>query len=144
MWKALQRAGEWVGCDRVKRLMRQAAIQGAKRRGRPWGTTKPDPAAAKSPDLVQRAFSADCPDSLWVADVSHLRCWEGLVFFAFVIDVFSRRIVGWQLASHMGSSLVTDALAMALHRRAQGADVALVHHSDAGSQGGLPGGRNTG
>ncbi len=134
MWKALRRAGERVGRDRVKRLMRTAAIQGAKRRGRPWRTTKSDPAAFRSPDLVERDFQADRPDSLWVADLTYLRCWEGLVFFAFVIDVFSRRVVGWQLATHMRSSLVTDALRMALHRRAAGADVELVHHSDAGSQ----------
>ena len=88
----------------------------------------------RSPDLVKRDFTADRPDRLWVADLTYLRCFEGLVFFAFVIDVFSRRIVGWQLARHMRSSLVTDALRMALQRRAQGADVELVHHSDAGSQ----------
>lgn len=134
MWKALSRAGEEVGRDRVKRLMRRAGIQGAKRRGRPWRTTKADPVARRSPDLVERDFSADRPDRLWIADLTYLRCFEGLVFFAFVIDVFSRRVVGWQLARHMRSSLVTDALAMALGRRGEGADVELVHHSDAGSQ----------
>jgi putative transposase len=134
MWKALQRAGEPVGRDRVKRLMRRAGIQGAKRRGRPWRTTRPDPRALRSPDLVNRDFTADRPDQLWVADLTYLRCFEGLVFFSFVIDVFSRRVVGWQLARHMRSSLVTDALRMALTRRGQGAGVELVHHSDAGSQ----------
>jgi putative transposase len=134
MWKAMLRAGETVGRDRVKRIMREAGIQGAKRRGRPWRTTRPDPRAMRSPDLVEREFTADRPDRLWVADLTYLRCFEGLVFFAFVIDVFSRGIVGWQLARHMRSSLVTDALRMALQRRAQGADVELVHHSDAGSQ----------
>ena len=74
------------------------------------------------------------PDELWVADFTYLRCWEGVVFFSFVIDVFSRRIVGWQFASHMRTDLVLDALRMALTRRHAGADVALVHHSDAGSQ----------
>ncbi|MCA1678172.1 MAG: DDE-type integrase/transposase/recombinase, partial [Actinobacteria bacterium] len=122
---------------RVKRLMRAAGVQGAKRRGKPWRTTRRDPQAQRRPDLVKRDFSATGPDRLWVADLSYLRCWEGLVFFAFVIDVFSRRVVGWQLATHMRTSLVTDALGMALHRRAPGADVELVHHSDAGSQGGL-------
>jgi putative transposase len=134
MWKALHRAGEPVGRDRVKRLMRQVGIQGAKRRGRPWRTTIPDDAAKRAPDLVQRDFSATRPDALWVADFSYLRCWEGVVFFSFVIDVFSRRVVGWQFASHMRTDLVLDALRMALSRRAPGADVALVHHSDAGSQ----------
>jgi transposase InsO family protein len=114
--------------------MRQAGLQGAKRRGRPWRTTKPDPDAARRPDLVQRDFTATAPNRLWVADLTYLRCWEGLVFFAFVIDVFSRRIVGWQLAAHMRTTLVLDALRMALGQRSAGADVALVHHSDRGSQ----------
>jgi putative transposase len=134
MWKALGRAGETVGRDHVKRLMRTNGIQGAKRRGKPWRTTKPDPAAHRPPDLVQRNFSAQRPDELWVADFTYLRCWEGVVFFSFVIDVFSRRVVGWQFASHMRTDLVLDALRMALTRRAAGADVDLVHHSDAGSQ----------
>jgi putative transposase len=134
MWKALLRAGENVGRDRVARLMRTAGIQGAKRRGKPWRTTKADPLARRSPDLVERAFTASRPDQLWFADFTYLRCWEGLVFFSFVIDAYSRRIVGWQFASHMRTTLVLDALRMALHQRAPGADVALVHHSDAGSQ----------
>jgi len=134
MWKALLRAGEDVGRDRVKRLMRAHGIQGAKRRGRPWRTTIPDPAATRSPDLVHRDFSAERPDALWLADFTYLRCWEGLVFFSFVIDAFSRRVVGWQFASHMRTDLVLDALRMALTRRQAGADVQLIHHSDAGSQ----------
>ncbi len=134
MWKALRRAGEPVGRDQVKRLMRTNAICGAKRRGKPWRTTTPDAAGARSPDLVCREFTATRPDALWVADFTYLRCWEGVVFFSFVIDVFSRRIVGWQFASHMRTDLVTDALRMALTRRRPGADVDLVHHSDAGSQ----------
>jgi putative transposase len=74
--------------------MRSNGIQGAKRRGKPWRTTKPDPLAGRRPDLVQRDFSASRPNELWVADLSYLRCWEGLVFFAFVIDAFSRTVVG--------------------------------------------------
>jgi transposase InsO family protein len=69
-----------------------------------------------------------------VADLTYLRCWEGVGFFAFIIDAFSRRIVGWQLAGHMRTTLVLDALKMALHQRGPGADVELVHHSDRGSQ----------
>jgi putative transposase len=133
-WKALGRAGENVGRDHVKRLMRRHGIQGAKRRGKPWRTTIADPTAVRSPDLVERDFSASRPDALWVADFTYLRCWEGLVFFSFVIDVFSRRVVGWQFASHMRTDLVLDALRMALTRRDHGADVELIHHSDAGSQ----------
>ena len=137
MWKALLREGVRVGRDRVRRLMRAHGIQGAKRRGRPWRTTRPDPRAQRRPDLVQRDFGAGAPNRLWVADLSYLRCWEGLVFFAFVLDAHSRRVVGWQLAAHMRTTLVLDALRMALWRRGPGADVALVHHSDRGSQPGL-------
>ena len=133
-WKALMRAGEEVGRDRVRRLMRVNGIEGAKRRGKPWSTTTPDPEAARRPDLVERDFSASGPNQLWVADLTYLRSWEGLSFLAFVIDVFSRRIVGWQLASHMRTDLVLDALRMALAWRGEGADVDLVHHSDRGSQ----------
>src|SRR5215212_7486146 len=114
--------------------MRTNAIQGAKRRGKPWRTTIADPAATRSPDRVKRDFSAQRPDALWLADFSYLRCWEGVVFFSFVIDAFSRRIVGWQFAGHMRTTLVLDALRMALAQRGPGADVQLVHHSDRGSQ----------
>lgn len=114
--------------------MRVHGIQGAKRRGKPWRTTRPDPRAQRRPDLVERDFGADAANRLWVADLSYLRCWEGLVFFAFVIDAYSRKVVGWQLAPHMRTTLVLDALKMALGNRGPGADVALVHHSDRGSQ----------
>jgi transposase InsO family protein len=134
MWIALQREGEEVGRGRVQRLMKGAGIQGAKRRGKAWRTTKPDPLAHRRPDLVERDFSAEGPNRLWVADLSYLRCWEGNLFFSFVIDAFSRKIVGWQLASHMRTDLVLDALRMALAQREPGADVELVHHSDRGSQ----------
>jgi putative transposase len=134
MWKALRRAGEQVPRCRVQRLMRAHGIQGAKRRGKRWRTTTPDPFAHRRPDLVQRDFTASRPNELWVADLSYLRCWDGLVFFAFVLDAYSRMIVGWQLAGHMRTDLVLDALKMALHRREPGADVELIHHSDRGSQ----------
>jgi putative transposase len=134
MWRALQRAGEQAGRGRVERLMRSKGIRGAKRRGKPWRTTISDPAALRPPDLVQRDFSAGRPNELWVSDFTYLRCWEGRVFFAFVLDVFSRMIVGWQFADHMRDDLVLDALRMALHLRGPGADVELVHHSDAGGQ----------
>ena len=134
MWLALRRAGERVPRCQVQRLMKAHGIVGAKRRGKPWRTTKPDAQAVRRPDLVQRDFSATRPNELWVADLSYLRCWEGLVFFAFVLDAYSRMIVGWQLAPHMRTDLVLDALRMALHHREPGADVELIHHSDRGSQ----------
>ena len=134
MWKALQRAGEQVGRGRVERLMRTHGIRGAKRRGKPWRTTIANPATPARPDLVQRDFTAAEPNELWCADFTYLRCWEGVVFFAFVIDVYSRMVVGWQFADHMRTDLVLDALKMALHLRGPGADVELVHHSDAGGQ----------
>jgi putative transposase len=134
MWKALLREGEQVGRSRVERLMRRHSIQGAKRRGKPWRTTKSDPTAVRHPDLVNRDFTAPAPDRLWLADFTYLRCHEGVVFFSFVIDAFSRMIVGWQFASNMRTDLVLDALRMALTTRQRGADVTLIHHSDAGSQ----------
>jgi putative transposase len=133
-WKALLRAGESTARCRVQRLMRAHGIQGAKRRGKPWRTTKPDLSARRRPDLVNRQFTAQAPNRLWVGDLSYLRCWEGVVYLAFVIDVFSRRVVGWQLASHMRTTLVLDALRMALGTREHGADFALVAHTDRGSQ----------
>lgn len=133
-WKALKRLGEQAPRCQVQRLMRAAGIQGAKRRGKPWRTTKPDPLAHRRPDLVQRDFTASRPNELWVADFSYLRCWEGVVFFSFVIDVFSRKVVGWQFASHMRTTLVLDALRMALATRERVQEVRLIHHSDRGSQ----------
>jgi transposase InsO family protein len=114
--------------------MRQAGIQGAKRRGKPWRTTTADPTARRRPDLVERDFTAPAPDRLWVGDFTYLRSWEGMSYFAFVIDAFSRRVVGWQLASHMRTDLVLDALRMALGQRDRGADFELVAHTDRGSQ----------
>ena len=133
-WKALTRAGEQAPRCQVQRLMRANGIQGAKRRGKPWRTTTPDPEARRRPDLVNRDFTASAPNELWVADFSYLRCWEGLVFFSFVIDVFSRKIVGWQFAGHMRTTLVLDALRMALSTRERVEEVRLIHHSDRGSQ----------
>jgi putative transposase len=134
MWKALRRAGEQVGRGHVERLMRVDGIQGAKRRGKPWRTTTPDPFAQRRPDLVQRDFTATGPNRLWVGDLTSLRCWQGVVYFAFILDAHSRRIVGWQFASHMRTELVLDALRMAIQQRGPGADVQLVTHTDRGSQ----------
>lgn len=130
----LVREGETAGRDQIARLMHQDGIQGAKRRGRRWKTTTPASEPHTRPDLVQRDFSAPAPDRLWVGDFTYLRTWEGRLFFAFIIDVFSRMIVGWQLAAHMRTDLVLDALRMALGLRARGAEFQLVHHTDQGSQ----------
>lgn len=132
VWRQLRREGVEVGKDRVWRLMREAGLQGA-RRGKPKFTTRPDPGAPRPPDLVERNFSAQAPDELWVADFTYVRTWAGFCYAAFVEDVFSRMIVGWSLQTHMRTSLVTEALEMAVWRRGVAVD-GLVHHSDAGSQ----------
>ena len=134
----LIREDEHAGRDQVARLMASAGIQGAKRRGKPWRTTIPDPQAQRPSDLVRRDFTAPAPDRLWVGDFTYLRTWEGRLYFAFIIDVCSRMIVGWQLACHMRTTLVLDALRMALSLRAPGADFQLVAHTDQGSQPNTP------
>jgi putative transposase len=134
MWKALLRAGERVGRGHVERLMAANGICGAKRRGKPWKTTIAGDDAMQSPDLVNRDFTASVPNRTWVADFTYIRCWEGVVFFSFVLDVYSRRLVGWQFAAHMRTELVQDALDMAVAARRVDRDGVLVHHSDRGSQ----------
>lgn len=130
--RQLRREGFEVGRDRVARLMREAGLQGA-RRGKPKRTTKKDPSAPRPPDLVDRDFSAEAPNRLWVADFTYVRTWQGFAYVSFVEDVFSRMIVGWSIATHMRTSLVAEALEMAVWRRGVPVD-GLVHHSDAGSQ----------
>ena len=131
--------GQQVSKRQVARLMRSAGLQGA-RRGRRFITTRPDTAAARPPDLVKRKFTAEKPDQLWVVDFTYVPTWSGIVFTAFVSDVFSRRIVGWRTAASMPTSLPLDALEMALwtrqreERTQDGRLQGLVHHSDAGSQ----------
>ena len=132
LWKQLRREGELVGRDRVVRLMRTLGIAGAVR-GKPRRTTIPDPAAARAPDLVNRQFTATRPNQLWVSDFTYVASWSGTVYVAFVIDVFSRLIVGWRAAASMRTELVLDALEMAIWRRAGVLD-GLVCHPDAGSQ----------
>ncbi len=115
--------------------MRQAGLRGA-RRGRAFVTTKPDTAAARPPDRVNRNFCADRPNALWVVDFTYVPCWSGMEFTAFVSDVFSGRIVGWRTAVSMPTELPLDALEMALWIRARAGESVdgLIHHSDAGSQ----------
>jgi putative transposase len=132
IWRQLQREGIVVGRDRVARLMRTLGIAGAVR-GKTRYTTIADPAATRALDLVQRQFTATRPNQLWVSDFTSVASWSGTVYVAFVIDVFSRLIVGWRAATSMRTELVLDALEMAVWRRASVLD-GLVCHSDAGSQ----------
>ena len=132
LWKALCREGHAIGRDQVERLMRTLGIAGAVR-GRTFRTTRPDPRAGRAPDLVHRNFIAPRPNRLWVADFTVVPTWEGRVYVAFVVDVFSRMIVGWRAATNMRTELVLDALEMAIWRRNDVLD-GLVTHSDAGSQ----------
>lgn len=126
---ALRRKGVEVARCTVERLMAELGIEGVIR-GRRRRTTIPDPAAPRPPDLVDRDFSAERPDQLWVADMTYVRTWSGRVYVAFVLDVFSRTIAGWQIADHMWTELPLDALEMALWRPHSG----LIHHSGRGSQ----------
>lgn len=131
--KAARRAGHDIGRDQVARLMRQLGIRGASR-ARKRFTTHADPAHARAPDLVRRDFTADRPDALWVADFTYCSTWSGIVYVAFVIDVYSRRLVGWKAARTMTTALVLDALNMAAWTRRGIALDGLVCHNDAGSQ----------
>jgi putative transposase len=136
VWLALNREGIVVARCTVARLMRELGLAGV-RRGRRVRTTVPGPAAARPRDLVRRRFSPPAPDRLWVADFTYVAAWSGTVYVAFVIDAYSRRILGWRTATTMRTSLVLDALEQALwtRRRDGRADLAgLVHHNDAGSQ----------
>ncbi len=131
--KAARKAGLDVGRDQVARLMRQEGIRGASRAQKRF-TTRPDPTHVRAPDLVNRRFVADRPDRLWVADFTYCSTWSGIVYVAFIVDVFSRRIVGWKAARTMHTSLVLDALNMAAWTR-RGVNIdGVVCHSDAGSQ----------
>ncbi len=131
MHAELRALGVRCGRRRVARLMREAGIRGCVR-GRKKRTTRRDPRATSAPDLVNRHFTATAPDRLWTADITYLRTDEGFLHLAFVLDVYSRRIVGWSMASHLRAELVVDALEMAVWRRKPAAG--LVHHSDRGRQ----------
>ena len=136
VWLALNRQGIPVARCTVERLMRELGLAGA-RRGKKVRTTIPGPAAARPADLVQRQFTRPAPDRLWVADFTYVPAWTGMVYVAFVIDAYSRRILGWRAATSMRTSLVLDALEQALwarRRDGRGSLAGLVHHTDAGSQ----------
>jgi transposase InsO family protein len=132
VWRQLKREGADVARCTVERLMRQMGLQGAVRGRRYKKTTVVDETAHRPRDLVQRDFSADRPNQLWVADLTFVATWLGFVYVAFILDVFSRRIVGWRVSNSLRSDLALDALEQALHARP---DIGqLVHHSDRGVQ----------
>lgn len=130
-WLELGRQDVQVARCTVERLMRSMGLKGTTRGPDPV-TTNPDAKDERPEDLVDREFHADGPNQLWVADFTYVRTWTGFVYTAFVFDVFSRWIVGWQVASRMSKGMVLDALEMALHAREL--SPGLIHHSDNGSQ----------
>lgn len=132
VWRQLKREGIDVARCTVERLMREQGLRGAVR-GRAFTiTTRADETAARLPDLVEREFTASRPNELWVADFTYVATWAGFVYVAFVIDVFSRAIVGWRVSSSQRTDLALDALEQALYARPH--DERLVHHSDRGVQ----------
>jgi putative transposase len=133
LWKAAHRAGIDAGRDQVARLMAVQGIRGANRAKKRFTTTA-DATHPRAPDLVQRNFTATRPDALWVADFTYASTWSGIVYVAFVIDVYSRRLVGWKAARSMSATLVVDALNMAAWARRHTNLDDLICHTDAGSQ----------
>lgn len=136
IWWQLNRNGIQVGRGRVERLMRTMGLAGAVR-GKTVRTTVSDPGGVRAEDLVKRQFTAGAPNRLWVADFTYVSTWTGTVYVAFAIDVFSRRIVGWQASVSKETDLVLEAIERGLRHRdyrwREGQDK-LIHHSDAGSQ----------
>ena len=134
MWHELRRRGEQAGRCTVERLMRRMALRGIVR-GRAFKiTTTAGPEAMRPADLVERNFEATRPNELWVADLTYIATWRGFVYVAFVVDVFSRRIVGWRASSSLRTDLALDALEQALYDRPLTESERLVHHSDRGTQ----------
>lgn len=131
--RAATRAGLCIGRDQVARLMKCQGIRGASRAKKRF-TTHSDPSAPRAGDLVQRQFVASRPNELWVADFTYCSTWSGVIYVAFVTDVFSRRIVGWKAARSMTKELVIDALNMAAWTRRHQSFNQLTCHTDAGSQ----------
>jgi putative transposase len=132
VWRQLRREKVDVARCTVERLMRGMGLRGAVR-GRAFKvTTVADTNAVRPPDLVERQFAATRPNQLWVADITYVATWAGFAYVAFVVDVFSRRIVGWRVSTSLKSDLALDALEQALHARPDADGV--VHHSDRGTQ----------
>ncbi len=133
VWRQLVREGVKVARCTVERLMRRLGLQGA-RRGKAVRTTVSDRAAPCPLDRVNRQFKASRPNELWVSDFTYVSTWQGWLYVAFVVDVFSRRIVGWRVSRSMHTEFVLDALEQALYDRRPDGDGSLTHHSDRGSQ----------
>ena len=132
LWIAARNAGHEIGRDQVARLMRELGIWGVKRSRRVRTTRRAD-TAARSPDLVNREFCAEAPNQLWVTDLTYVATWSGVAYVCFIVDAFSRKIVGWRVAGHMRTDMVLDALEMARWSRGTVLE-GLRCHSDAGSQ----------
>ena len=131
LYAELKDNGEAVGEKRVGRLMRQEGIWGVSRRRRGPKTTRRNADARPAADLVERNFTAEGPDQLWVADITYIPTWAGFLYLAVVVDAWSRRVIGWAMATHLRTELVLDALNMAVwQRRPQ----QVIHHSDQGTQ----------
>lgn len=133
IWRQMHRENKPIARCTVERLMRRLGIEGV-RRGKRVRTTVPDSSRACPRDLVRRAFHADRPNRLWVADFTYVSTWQGWVYVAFVIDAYAKRIVGWRMSSSMTTDFVLDALEQALYDRRPDPSGGLIHHSDRGSQ----------
>jgi putative transposase len=138
VWKQLKREGLAVARCTVERLMRALGLRGVVR-GKKFKTTIPDELADRRQDRVNRTFTVSRPNALWVADLTYVATWRGLVFVAFVIDAFARRIVGWRVSSSLRSDIALDALEQALYDRRFADGEELIHHSDHGVQTGFNG-----
>ena len=125
VWAELRYEGIYCSRKRVARLLRLAGLQGCHRRKGPR-TTRRKPETAPAPDLVKRDFTAAAPDQLWVADITYVSTWMGFLYLAIVLDIYSRRIVGWAMADHLRSELVIEAVEMALWRRQRPAWVSSI------------------
>ena len=139
IWKQLGREGFSVAKCTVRRLMRQMGLRGATRGKAFVVTTIPDDLLARPQDLVERDFTADAPNRLWLADITYVKTRVGFVYVAFVTDVFSRYIVGWRASRSLETGLALDALEQAIWARLDGDPGGLIHHSDHGSQPGFKG-----
>ena len=133
LWHALRREGTAVGRDQVARVMRGLGLAGAVR-GKVKRTTVSSELSPRPADLVERVFSAPAPNRLWLADITYVSTWSGFCYTAFVIDAFSRKIVGWRVSSSLRAELALDALEMAIWSRRSDDLAGLVHHSDRGVQ----------
>ncbi len=133
VWRQLNREGHKFGRDRVARLMGDLELSGVVR-GKRKRTTFPAEVSQRPADLVERDFTASAPNRLWVSDLTYVSTWSGFVYVAFVIDVFSRFIVGWRVSSSLHAELALDALEMAIWRRQRDDLTGLIHHSDRGVQ----------